>query len=173
MVKTRFNHGWSRRGFCILWDPNTLSELVDPQKVISIRQLFAMAESWPEELPAANGDAVVAAGLEGVLDILDGDDAEQWIETELHRVILSFQEHYNSSTCLVLWMPSGRNRISMRGASEQYFYKHTHSESKELPIGRLLWSGVESEIERIMSTQDQSADCDGKHWAGLYHPRIS
>lgn len=173
MVKTRFNHGWSRRGFCILWDPDTLSELVDPHKVISIRELFAMAEAWPDELPAANGDAVVAAGVEGVLDILDGPHAEQWLLTDLRRVIMSFQEYYDSSACLVLWMPSGRNRISMRGASEQYFYKHTHSPTKELHIGRLLWSGAESEIERIMNSQDKGVDYDGKHWAGLYHPRIS
>ena len=173
MPKMRFNHGWSRRGFCLLWDPETLSKLVDPQSVISIRALFAMAEAWPDELPAANGNAVVAAGLEGVLDILDGENAEHWIETELRQLVMSFQQHYDSSACLILWMPSGRSRISMRGASEHYFYKHHHSTDKELHIGRLLWSGVESEVERIMNSEEQGLDQDGKHWAGLYHPRIS
>lgn len=173
MVKTRFNHGWSRRGFCILWDPESLSELVDPHNVVSIRQLFSMSQAWPDELPAAGGDAVIVAGVEGVLDILDGDDAERWLQTDLRRVILSFQEHYDSSTCLVLWMPTGRNRITMKGASEQYFYKHAHSPNKELHLGRLLWSGAESEVERIMNSQDHGVDYDGKHWAGLYHPRIS
>lgn len=157
----------------MLWDPDTLSDLVDPHKVISIRQLFAMAEAWPDELPAANGDAIVVAGVEGVLDILSGHDAEQWLLTDFRSVIMSFQTHYDSSACLVLWMPSGRSRISMQGSSEQYFYTHAQSQTKEIHIGRLLWSGVESEIERIMNTQDEGADCDGKHWAGLYHPRIS
>jgi len=42
-----------------------------------------------------------------------------------------------------------------------------------LPIGRLLFSGAENEVERILNTEDGSADYDGKHWAGLHHPRIS
>ena len=173
MVRTRFNQGWSRRGFCLLWDAETLAELVDPLEVISIRELFAMVDDWPEHLPAAGGDAVVVAGVEGCLDVLSGPDAERWLVENLRHAIMSFQSHYEGQACLILWLPSGRNRITMRRASEAYFYKHAHSPGKELHIGRLLWSGAESEIERIIRSQDKGEDYDGKHWVGLYHPRIS
>ena len=35
---------------------------------------------------------MVVSGLEGCLDILDGHDAERWIETDLKEAILSFQD---------------------------------------------------------------------------------
>lgn len=173
MVRTRFNHGWSRRGFTLLWDAETLAEIVDPAEVVSIRQMFAMVDRWPDELPAAGGDAVVVAGVEGCLDVLSGPEAERWLVEDLRRAIMSFQTHYEGGAGLVFWLPSGRSRIVMRGASEEYHYKHRNSGESGLHIGRLLWSGAENEIERIMNTDDDAADYDGKHWVGLYHPRIS
>jgi hypothetical protein len=173
MVRTRFNHGWSRRGFTLLWDAETLAEIVDPAEVVSIRQMFAMVDRWPDELPAAGGDAVVVAGVEGCLDVLSGPEAERWLVEDLRRAIMSFQTHYEGGAGLVFWLPSGRSRIVMRGASEEYHYKHRNSGDSGLHIGRLLWSGAENEIERIMNTDDDAADYDGKHWVGLYHPRIS
>ena len=173
MVRVRHNRGWSRRGFSLLWDANMLAEITEPQDVVSIRQLFAMVDDWPDDLPAAGGDAVVVAGVEGCLDTLNATDAEQWLVNDLRQAILSFQGYYEGGTGMVFWMPSGRNRISMRGASEHYYFKHRDSGPDGLHIGRLLWSGAESEIERIMDTEDQDADYDSKHWVGLHHPRIS
>jgi hypothetical protein len=173
MVRVRHNRGWSRRGFSLLWDVDMLAEITDPQDVVSIRQLFAMVDDWPEDLPAAGGDAIVVAGVEGCLDVLSRRDAEQWLADDLRSVILSFQGHYEGGAGMVFWMPSGRNRISMRGANEHYYFKHRDSGPEGLHIGRLLWSGAEAEVERIMNTDDDNADYDGKHWVGLHHPRIS
>jgi len=67
----------------------------------------------------------------------------------------------------------GWPRISMKGSTEQYYWKHRGFGPDGLPIGRLLFSGAENEVERIMNTDDSNADYDGKYWAGLCHPRIS
>jgi hypothetical protein len=96
MVRVRHNRGWSRRGFSLLWDVDMLAEITDPQDVVSIRQLFAMVDDWPEDLPAAGGDAIVVAGVEGCLDVLSRRDAEQWLADDLRSVILSFQGHYEA-----------------------------------------------------------------------------
>lgn len=173
MVQTRFNRGWCRRGFGLLWDVAALGQVTRPEAVLSLRQFFANVEHWPEDLPAAEGDAMVVAGLEGCLDILTAEDAEVWIETDVREAILSFQDHYEGQAGLIFWLPSGRNRISMKGSTEQYYWKHRGSVPDGLPIGRLLFSGAESEVERIMNTDDFNADYDGKHWVGLHHPRIS
>jgi hypothetical protein len=62
----------------------------------------------------------------------------------------------------------------MTGASEEYYWKHSASESaRGLHIGRLLWSGAEKEVERLLDSEDSGADYDGKAWVGLHHPRIS
>ncbi len=173
MVRTRFNQGWPRRGIALLWDAEILSRLNAPHEVVSLRQFFGMVDDWPDELPAADGDAVVVSGLEGCLDVLNGEDAITWIETDLKEAVLSFQDFYQGQAGLILWAPSGRNRITMKGASEAYFWKHRHSGDEGLPIGRLLFSGAENEVERLLNTDDPHADYDGKHWAGLHHPRIS
>ena len=173
MVKIRHNQSWSRRGFAILWGTDTLVELVAPEMVISMRQFFEMAKAWPEDLPAADGDALIVAGLEGCLDVLEAEDACRWIETDLREAVLSFQDYYEGQAGLILWLPSGRSRISMKGATEHYYWKRRSATEDDLPIGRLLWSGAEKEVERIMDVDDPSIDYDGKHWVGLHHPRIS
>lgn len=173
MVLIRYNQGWSRRGFALLWDVRMLVQLVNPRHVVSLRQFFALSGNWPEDLPAAEGDALVVSGLEGCLDVLNTDDAERWIEQDLKEAILSFQDNYQGQAGLVFWLPSGRHRISMRGASEQYYWKHRNSGTEGLAIGRLLFSGAENEVERLLDSEDGKADYDGKHWIGLHHPRIS
>ncbi|MBW1789236.1 MAG: hypothetical protein JRK53_21905 [Deltaproteobacteria bacterium] len=174
MVFTRLDDAWMRRGFTLLWSPETLAHVAQPSQVVSVRQFFAMANAWPEELPGSGGDALVVSGFEGCLDVLSGQDAERWIENDLKEVILSFQDEYEGQAGLIFWVPSGRNRISMKGASEEYYWKHSASGSgRGLHIGRLLWSGAEKEVERILDSEDSGADYDGKAWAGLHHPRIS
>jgi len=173
MVRTRVNHNWPRRGLALIWDAEVLAELIEPAKVLSMRQFFALADNWPDDLPAANGDAMVVSGFEGCIDVLDAKDVERWIETDLKEAVLSFQDYYEGQAGLILWLPSGRNRISMKGATEQYFWKHRDFGDDGVAIGRLLFSGAENEVERILNTDDPNVDYDGKHWAGLHHPRIS
>jgi len=174
MVQTRRDNTWMRRGFTLLWDLRTLADVVKPSQVVSLRQFFAIASAWPGELPSSDGNVLVVAGLEGCLDILSGLDAECWIENDLRDVILSFQDEYEGQAGLVFWVPSGRNRISMIGATEEYYWRHGASESgRGLHIGRLLWSGAESEVERLLDSEDSVANYDGEAWIGLHHPRIS
>jgi hypothetical protein len=173
VVRTRNNQGWPRRGFALLWDPDFLAKLGDPSEVVSLRRFFALAKDWPDDLPAAGGDALVVSGLEGCLDVLKSADATRWLEHDLRNAILSFQDYFEGQAGLILWTPSGRSRINMNRATEEYFWKHRDTGEDGLPLGRLLFSGAENEVERILDTDDASADSDGKHWIGLHHPRIS
>lgn len=173
MVRTRFNHGWARRGLSLLWDSQTLAGLVSPENVLSLREFFAMENKWPEELYAADGKAIVVAGLDGLLDVLDAASAAHWIESDLHEIIQSFQDHFYGEVGLIFWLPSGRERMDMNPATERYFWKHRPSGPEGLPLGRLLFSGAEAEVERIIASQERGVDPDGKEWVGLHHPRIS
>jgi hypothetical protein len=172
-MRTRCNHSWPRRGFALLWDTVTLGDLVQPTGVLSMRELMALRNSWPDDLPAADGDALVVAGLEGSLDVLNAADAREWLTGEFRDLILSFQDFYEGQAGLILWLPSGYSRISMKGATEEYFWSHRDSGDGGLPIGRLLFSGAESEVERLLDSDEPGIDVDSKHWIGLHHPRIS
>ncbi len=173
-MKVLRDSGWMRRGFSLLWDPTALSNVVSPSEVVSIRQFFTMANAWPEDLPGARGDALVVAGVEGCLDALSGDEGKTWLEADLKRAVLSFQEEYEGQAALILWLPSGRRRVSMVRATEEYFWKSDSSRNiPGLPIGRCLWAGAESDVARILISEAADPDVDGDAYAGLCHPRIS
>ena len=74
------DQSWSRRGLSLLWGAEALSQIAQPHQVVSVRQLFALSRAWPEDLPAADGNAVVVAGVDGCLDALSPEDAAQWLE---------------------------------------------------------------------------------------------
>lgn len=173
MVRIRYNDGWPRRGFALLWEAKTLAKIVEPSEVLSLRQFFSFVDDWPDELPAADGDAVVVSGMQGCFDVLSASDVQRWIESDLKEAVLSFQDFYQGQAGLIFWLPSGRRRISMKGATEQYYWSHRGSGPDGIPLGQLLFSGAENEVERLLDSDDAKADYDGQHWIGLHHPRIS
>jgi hypothetical protein len=173
-MKIHRQRGWMRRGFSLLWEPRVLNEIVAPSAVLSIREFFAMGKNWPDELPGSEGDALVIAGIEGCLDSLTEQDAIAWLEIDLKAGVLSFQEHYQGQAALIMWIASGRSRIVMDLAEEEYFWKAAPGrDAPRLPIGRCLWAGAESDVARILVSDERDPDCDGEAYVGLYHPRIS
>ena len=173
-MKLHRDRAWTRRGFSLLWDAATLGDIVEPGDVVSIRQFSRMQGSWPEDLPASGGDALVVAGLEGCLDSLSEEDARLWLEQDLKIPILQFQAEYEGAAALIFWLPSGRRRVTMAGATEEYFWKSSSSKPEHgLPLGRCLWGGAESDVARIIVSDEADPDYDGTAYVGLYHPRIS
>ena len=157
----------------MLWDPAALSTVAKPSDVLSLREFFAMADDWPESLPCADGDAVVVAGVEGCLDVLSVDDATTWLEDDLKNAVLAFQDHYDGQAALILWLPTGRKRIRMETATEEYFWNSATGTEQRLPFGRCLWAGAESDAARILVSDAAQPNPDGDAWVGLYHPRMS
>ena len=173
-MKTNRQRSWMRRGFSLLWEPRMLTELIAPSAVLSIREFFALRRAWPDELPGAEGDALVVAGLEGCLDSLSEPDAVLWLETDLKPAVLSFQEHYQGQAALILWVAGGRRRVGMDLANEEYFWKISPGrDAARLPLGKCLWGGAESDIVRIIVSEEKDPDVDGEAYVGLNHPRIS
>lgn len=165
---------WKRRGMSLLWDPAALADVINPEAVCSMREFFALRSRWPEELPGAGGDALVVAGLEGCLDVLEEDDAIAWLEEDLRRSILDFQNHYEGQAALVFWIPNGRNRIVMHRTDAAYFWRLHHGKDEPvLPLGRCLWGGAEDDAARLLRSNAKNSDADSDAWLGLYHPRIS
>jgi hypothetical protein len=173
-MKTHQQGSWKRRGISLLWGASALREVLDPSDVVSIRQFFNLAQAWPDDLPGSAGSALVVAGLEGCLDVLNSADGETWLEADLRPVILSFQDEYQSEAALIFWLPSGRRRVHMHRAREEYVWRRGSSAaSREVPLGRCLWSGAESDVARILDPEASQPDPDGDAYLGLYHPRIS
>ncbi len=164
---------WKRRGVSLLWGGKALSALAQPQSVVTIRQFFALVGGWPDELPCNDGNTLVVAGLEGCIDLLEPDDAESWLKSELLPAILDFQDAYDKGA-LIYWMPSGKSRIKVNSATGQHLWVCSAPHSNQrLDLGRILWAGAEADVARIMDPAGTNQDPDGTAWIGLRHPRLS
>ena len=165
---------WKRIGMSLLWGGETLSSMTQPQAVVTIRQFFALIGNWPDELPCNDGHTLVVAGLEGCIDLLEPADAESWMKSELLPAILAFQDRYEGQAALVFWMPTGKNRVKMNPATEEYFWVCSAPHSNQrLELGRIIWAGAEADVARIIDPACTNKDPDGPAWIGLRHPRLS
>lgn len=168
------DNSWSRRGVVLLWGSRALAEIAAPDEICSIRGFFELARRWPDALPSGNGSTLVVAGLEGSLDALTPDDASVWLEEDVRPRVLGFQGEYESQCALVFWLPSGRKRIRMAGATEAYSWSCAPPfPSHALALGRILWAGAEQDAGRILDPRETDQNIDGSAWIGLHHPRIS
>jgi hypothetical protein len=157
-----------------LWSAEALFRFIRPQEAVSIRQFFALSRAWPEDLPSCGGNTLVVAGLEGCVDTLVPADAESWLDQELRPRLLSFQDEYEGQAGLILWLPAGKQRIHMKPATEEYFWRCAPPfNDQNLAIGRILWAGAEADAGRILDGDEKNQDSDGPAWIGLHHPRIS
>jgi hypothetical protein len=88
--------------------------------------------------------------------------------------VLSFQTEYDSQCGIVFWLPSGRRRVRMAGATEAYSWSCAPPFAEQtLPLGRILWAGAEQDAGRILDSRERDQAIDGPAWIGLHHPRIS
>lgn len=173
-MKTMNTDTWTRRGINFLWDEAAFSHLAPPQEVLSFRAAVQLSKEWPEELPSNQGKCLIVAGLDVCIDLLTPEDAETWLQESLRPLIHAFQNEYEGEGSLVFWLPETRRRISMNSASEQYLWHCAPpNKDRQLEIGRLLWSGAESDAARIMDPDCTNQDADGPAWIGLHHPRVS
>lgn len=174
-MKTMTDDTWTRRGINFLWDDETFAKLRSKPNtsILSIRAGWQLSNSWPDELPANDGRTLIVAGLDGCLDLLNPEDAANWITGSLRPFIQDFQSEYDGEGSLVFWLPNGGKRIIMNRASEQYLWHCAVPKGDTLELGRLLWSGAESDVSRIINSQCTNQDPDGPAWIGLHHPRVS
>jgi hypothetical protein len=163
-----------RRGSALLWSAEALGRIAGPQEAVSVRQLFQLAQCWPAELPSSEGSVLVVAGLDGCLDCLTPEDAASWLDEDVRRRLLSFQDEYAGEAGIVFWVPDGRRRIRQNPATGEYLWRCAppHGQT-ELHLGRLLWGGAHGDARRIVIGAGDRSDPDGADWAGLHHPRIS
>lgn len=161
---------WSRRGLSLLWGAEALRDLAEPSQVLPLRVLFGWRGEWPAHLPSNEGRALVATGLEATLDCLTQDDAEAWLASDLRDLILGFQHAYEGQCALVLWLPSGQQRVAYDPPADAWLW--TTTDNNKLPVGRLLFSGAAADT-RPLSPPNWRGAPEGPGLIGLHQARLS
>ena len=101
---------WKRRGVALLWGAAALSERRATAEVLSIREFFALAGNWPEDLPSNGGEHAGRrwprgvhrpAGARGRRDMAGGGVAASDPR---------FPGRIRGEAALVFWLPTGAPR---------------------------------------------------------------
>jgi hypothetical protein len=161
---------WARRGLTLLWGAEALRDLAASEQVLPLRALFGWRGDWPTDLPSNGGRALVATGLEATLDCLAQADAETWVATDLRHLVLSFQDAYQGQCALVLWLPSGQQRVVYDAPADAWMW--ATADNRRLPLGRLLFSGAELDVQRILPSGWRGPP-EGTGLIGLHQARLS
>ena len=158
---------WQRRGISWIWDATALAQVCAANEVWSLRQLLKNVDQWPEDLPSNKNNALVVAGLDGVLDLLEPDAAEFWLGDAIKNAILSFQSFYETDAALIFWLPSGKNRIVINPATDAVGWRCAppHRDTA-LDFGRILWGEANEYPQEILLSEVRGP-------VGLFHLRIT
>lgn len=166
---------WRRRGFAVLWNPAALGVLCrSTQEVISVRELLALKDRWPDLLPTGGGTALVVTGLEGCLDRIEPSDAGSWLEDVIHPTMLSFQRHNHDEAALVFWMPTAEKRVDVVAVDDTISWEYAPPFKKEpFALSQHLFGGAHKDACRIMATDQDDRGHRRSSWIGIHLPRIS
>lgn len=158
---------WQRRGVSWVWDDAAFASVTKASEVFSLRRLMLSTTGWPDDLQSNDGDTLVVAGLDASLDLLEPKDAETWLDQEVKRVILGFQDNYSGDAALIFWLPGGRQRIDVATASDAVHWRCAAPfTGTTIEFGRILWGEArEYPQEIVMKEQSQPV--------GLFHARIT
>ena len=166
-MKSLVDSVWQRRGTSWIWDAEALSQVGQASEVWSLRQFLRAAGQWPEDLPSNNGQTLIVAGLEGCLDLLQPEDAEQWLADSIKSAILSFQDFWGGDGSLVFWLPGASGRIIINPATDAVSWRCAAPYSEQLlDLGRILWGEARDYPKEILLREGAKA-------VGLYHARIT
>jgi len=158
---------WQRRGISWLWSAEALASVANAAEVLSLRQLFQVCRSWPDELPSNGGNTLVVAGLDACLDLLRPEDAETWLGGEVKEAILAFQEAFSGELALIFWLPDGKRRFHINSATDAVTWRCAAPHSADsLDFGRVLWGEAHEYPQEILLAGHEAA-------AGLFHGHIS
>jgi len=166
-MRQLFDTVWQRCGTTWLWDEEARNHICEASEVWSLRQFLRARGGWPDELPSNNGRTLVVAGLDGSLDLLTPEDAENWLNDAIKPAILSFQDEYQGEAALVFWLPGCQSRIKARASTDEvdWICSVQHNQCR-IDFGRILWGQANEYPQEILLRE-------GGKPAGLFHKRIT
>jgi hypothetical protein len=165
---------WMGCGISLLWDADALNEICPPESGRSLRELLRLYQAgWPEEaLQLINNRTLVVAGLEAAMDILNPQEAAEWLEQKVYPAVRDFQENVaygGSEAALILWFADAKRFWHNAADGTNHWHCSGQHREHSIPIGRCIWNGAESSVQKIVALD---SDKKQRH-IGLFLKRIS
>ncbi len=151
---------WFKRGCSIIWDPRCLTRLVKDNSEItpmSAALRYAKSNTWPDDLPAYKGKAMVVVGLDGCLESLEADQREKWLKEHIKPLVLSFYRRFQNDKSLVFFFERGKSAF-IDDLEDAFLWQPASKLDKALPIVRYLYGGRFEEVKRLVPQNEPIKD---------------
>jgi hypothetical protein len=143
---------WYRQGCSVIWEPKALLSVVNSNAEvtpIATAMRYYKTSSWPEELPAKDGRAMVVVGLDGCLEGLPPQQREEWLKGHVTKLVRSFYAKYDTQCSLIFYFERGINAFK-QDLRDAFLWRPSQSGEKPIPIMRFLYGGRFPEIKRLV-----------------------
>lgn len=158
---------WKRRGSSVVFDKQTLGQLIEEQGIVSLREALAWMTLWPAS-PPNDARTVVVSGLEACLDIGTPKEAEARLQQRIKPFIEEFQRRWDQCG-LVFGVGVSGNSFTVMSADEEIEF--TRSDHKKVRLSYALWNGSSTlNVTRLFREGDRPGE---QITVGYYVQRIS
>ena len=143
---------WYRQGCSVIWEPRALLSVVANNSEITpiaTAMRYYKTSSWPEELPAKDGRAMVVVGLDGCLEGLPPDQREKWLKDHVKKMVRSFYAKYDTQCSLIFFFERGKEAFK-QDIENAFMWNPSQSGEKPIAIMRFLYGGRFAEIKRLV-----------------------
>ena len=128
---------WLRRGSSVVFSSELLGQLISDAAMISVRDALGWMKSWPKSVPN-NAQTVLVSGLEAVIELMNQQDAEEFLCTKIKPFIQEFQSRWDS-VGLVFSFGCGPGKFRL-GTFEDVLFKCPGG--VEIKLSDSLWNGT-------------------------------
>ena len=157
---------WQRRGVSWIWNVEAFATVANSNDIVSFQRYMRVSHNGFEDFSNIE-ETLVVSGLDASLDVLEPESINDWLQFDVKKSILLFQDIFTNEASLIFWIPLGHNRLKIETATDNVYWKCAPPHNKvQIEFGRLLWGDSNGNPQKI-----KFGDTD--EIAGLYHPRIT
>ncbi len=141
---------WQRKGVSVIWDNIVLSELLESNKAMSLREFFVHYENnWENEMPLIDDNIILVAGLDAAIDAMESSEAEEWVTREVYKRIYEFQNWAEGQYALIFWMNNKERWKEQIDSSRYTWVCDGKDRGKEIELGSGIWNGAQRSVRKI------------------------
>jgi hypothetical protein len=146
---------WQRKGSCVVFDKKSLGGLISAGAVISLREALSWSRVIPVVPPVA-GRTILVSGLETVLEVVEPQDAEDFLTRRIRPLLISLQNQWTDFG-MVFGFSSHAKAFEETSFDEEVLFRRRDRKTVRLSKG--LWDGSTAlNMRRVVREGDKPGE---------------
>jgi hypothetical protein len=158
---------WQRKGSSVVFDKQSLGGLISAGAVISPREALGWLKGIPEN-PPVTGRTILVSGLETVLEVMDTQDAEDFLTRRVRPLLITLQSRWTDYG-VVFGFSSNAKAFEETSFDEEVLFRRR--DRKRVHLSKGLWDGSTAlNMKRVVREGEKAGE---EAIVGYYVARIS